>query len=94
MKLEKKTVTTIIILTTAALLGLICIQIYLLANALELKKQAFRARIYKLDSNLFVLLLSIALHLGAGSSNQLSRISPIAMGIMPLLVTWQSFIVR
>jgi len=41
MKLKKKTVTTIIILTTAALLGLICIQIYLLANALELKKQAF-----------------------------------------------------
>ncbi|MCH8020424.1 HAMP domain-containing histidine kinase [candidate division KSB1 bacterium] len=41
MKLKKKTVTTIIVLTTAALLGLICIQIYLLANALELKKQAF-----------------------------------------------------
>ena len=41
MKLKKKTVTIIIVLTTAALLGLICIQIYLLANALELKKQAF-----------------------------------------------------
>ncbi len=41
MKLKKKTVTTIIVLTTAALLGLICIQIYLLTNALKLKKQAF-----------------------------------------------------
>ncbi len=41
MKLKKKTVTTIIVLTSVALLGLICIQIYLLANALELERQAF-----------------------------------------------------
>jgi len=52
MKLNRKKVTTIILLISIALLGLICIQIYLLKNAYDLKLQAFNQNVNTALSNI------------------------------------------
>ncbi|MCG8603543.1 HAMP domain-containing histidine kinase [bacterium] len=45
MKLNKRTITAIVLTATTALLGLLVMQVYLLNNALQLKRQAFRQNV-------------------------------------------------
>ncbi|HEX9653452.1 MAG TPA: hypothetical protein VGA99_07055, partial [bacterium] len=46
MRLHKRTATVISGLTAVALIGLIAIQVYLLANAMELRRNAFRQNVH------------------------------------------------